>query len=374
LREKGGADGLSIHRRSVAIAIVAIGVLLGATARGFAQSSSDAPIQLPPGLSSESSGGLSGLTAGASTAAPSAKVREPVYDFGTVFQGDKVEHTFWIGNGGPGQLTIGNVQTSCGCTVAQPDKRQLSPGELAQITATFDTSADRGPSQRLITVATNDPKEKLVTLTIKGEVKVRVDANPSPVVFDKVRHGTEVSRQVMVSDLIDKGGFRITSITNSSPNLKVTQQPRTDGKPGAVLLLTLLNTTPAATFTDVVKIATNVSPLNIPVYGTVLGDLNVTPPQISFGIVKAHAGAVRMARLVNASDRAVKVLGVSTNNRGVSAAIAPITPGKEFKLTLELAPNSPNGTLRGSVAIQTDDPGQPVVQVPFYGIVGTFSG
>ncbi|MGH7841423.1 MAG: hypothetical protein ACREQT_07840, partial [Candidatus Binataceae bacterium] len=84
--------------------------------------------------------------------------------------------------------------------------------------------------------------------------------------------------------------------------------------------------------------------------------------------------AIRMARLVNASGRAVKVLGVSTNNRGVSAAIAPVTPGKEFKLTLELAPNSPDGTLRGVVAIQTDDPGQPVVQVPFYGIVGTFSG
>jgi hypothetical protein len=354
--------------------MIALGAFLGATTNGFAQSSSSAPIQLPPGLSSESSGGLSELSAGASTAPPSVKVREPVYDFGTVFQGDKVEHTFWLGNGGPGQLTIGNVQTSCGCTVAQPNKRQLSPGELSRITATFDTSADRGPAQRLITVATNDPRQGLVTLTIKGEVRVKVDANPSPVVFDKVPHGTEASRQVMVTDLISQGNFRITSITNSSPNLKVTQQPRTDGKPGAVLTLTLLKSTPAATFTDIVKVATNVSPLNIPVYGTVLGDLNVTPPQISFGIVKAHAGAIRMARLVNASTRAVKVLGVTTNNRMITAAIAPVTPGKEFKLTLELAPNSPNGTLRGSVAIQTDDPGQPVVQVPFYGIVGTFSG
>jgi hypothetical protein len=350
--------------------------LTSGTAPAFAQNSGGAPVQLPPGFSSETGngGGIAGLAAGASGEAPSAKVAEPVYDFGAVFQGAQIKHTFRVANGGPGALTIGSIGTSCGCTVAQPSKRQVQSGDATEITATFDTSADKGPAQRVITVATNDPKQPRITLTLKGDVKVKVDANPLPVVFDKAPHGVEVSRQVMVSDLISGGDFHITSITNSSPNLKVTQQPRVDGKPGAILTLTLLKTTPAAPFSDIVKVSTNVSPLNIPVYGTVLGDLNVTPAQVSFGIVKHRAGAIRIARLTNASARPVKVIGVSTNNRMISAAVAPVTPGKEFKLTLELLPNSPDGTLRGSVAIQTDDPGQPLVQVPFYGIVGNFSG
>ena len=352
-------------------------VLICATsALAFAQSSNNEPMQPPPGFSAESSGGegLTGLTAGTSSAAPSVKLLEPAYDFGAVFQGAQVKHTFSLGNSGPGTLTIGSVTTSCGCTVAQPSKHQVQPGETTDITATFDTGSDKGPAERVITVATNDPKQPRVMLTIKGDVKMKVDANPTPVVFDKVPHGIEVSRQVTVSDLIASPPFRITSITNSSPNLKVTQQQRNDGKPGALLTLTLLKTTPAAAFSDIVKLGTNVAPLNIPVYGTVLGDLNVTPPQVSFGIVKHRAGAVRIARLTNASARPVKVIGVTTNNRMITAAVEPVAPGKEFKLTLELLPNSPDGTLRGSIAIQTDDPGQPVVQVPFYGIVGSFSG
>lgn len=351
-------------------------VLLGASCViGSAQAPSGGSLQLPAGLSSESdSGGLTGLTTGTASAPPAAKVAEPLYDFGAVYQGTSVKHTFRIENHGAGPLTLGAVQTSCGCTVAQPTRRQIQPGEFSEVAAVFDTSADKGPAQRIITIATNDPKQKQVTLTMKGDVKVKVDANPTPLVFDKVKHGVEVSRPVLVSDLMGGGDFKITSITNSNPDLKVAQQPRTDGHPGAELIVTVAKSMPAAAFSDIIKVATNVAPLNIPVSGTVLGDLNVTPAQVSFGIVKHHAGALRFARLSNAGDRPVHVLEVSSNNQKVSAAVEPVTPGKEFKITLQLAPNSPDGTLRGVVAIKTDDPGQPLVQVPFYGIVGSFSG
>jgi hypothetical protein len=353
------------------IGIIA-GSLNGPAPASFADSSENAPIQLP-GLSSDTgNSGLGGL--GVSSGLPSAKVAETVFDFGSVFQGAAVKHTFRLENGGPGVLTIGAVQTSCGCTVAQPSKREVAPGDSSELVATFDTSADKGPAQRVITVNTNDPQHKQIALTIKGDVKVKVDANPSPVVFDKVKHGTEASREVLITDMIGAKNFRITSITNSSPDLKVTERARTDGKPGAALTLTLLKSALARPLSDTVKVATSTAPVNIPVYGNVIGDLNVMPPQVSFGIVKHHAGAIQFARLTNAGDRPITVLGATTNNVKVTAAVEPITPGREYKLTLELTANSPDGTLRGMVEIKTDDPGQPVVQVPFYGIVGGFSG
>ena len=353
------------------------GVILSVTAVvALAQSPGSGTMQLPQGFSSDAGSGdngLAGLTGGTSSEPPAVTVAEPLYNFGAVFQGTPVKHTFRVENHGPGTLTLGAVQTSCGCTVAQPTKRQVQPGDYSEIAAVFDTSADKGPAQRIITVATNDPKQKQLSLTMKGDVKVKVDANPTPLIFDKVKHGTEESRDVLVTDTVGSD-FKITSITNSSQNLKVTQQPRTDGHPGAELVVTVLKTMPAAAFSDVIKVATNVAPLNIPVSGTVLGDLNVTPPQVSFGIVKHHAGALRFARLSNAGDRPVHVIDVASNNQKVTAVIEPVTPGKEFKITLQLAPNSPDGTLRGVVAIKTDDPAQPLVQVPFYGIVGSFNG
>ena len=364
---------LRFLRLSIGVASLVALSLLGPVSGSFADSSDNGPLQLP-GLSSDSeSGGLAQLGA-SSDGTPAAKAPETTFDFGSVFQGAQVKHTFLIENGGPGTLMIGSVQTSCGCTVAAPTKRQVAAGDRSEIAATFDTSADKGPSQRVITVHTNDPGHKQLTFTIKGDVKVKVDANPSPVVFDNVRHGTEVSRQVLVTDLLGDQNFKITSITNSSPNLKVTQQPRTDGKPGAGLTLTLSKDAPAASFSDNVKVASNVAAVSIPVYANIVGDLSVLPPQVSFGIVKHRAGAVQFARLTNAGDKPINLLAATSNNPNVSATIEPLKPGKEYKLTLQLTANSPDGTLRGVVAIKTDDSAQPVVQLPFYGIVGGFSG
>jgi hypothetical protein len=361
----------------ITLLLAAVLVFVSSAVPALAQSSPSAPLQLPPGLSSTNSSGsgdsLGDLGGATSSAPPAASVSNPTYNFGTVFQGTAVRHTFRVENHGTGPLTLGPPQTSCGCTVAAPTKRIVQPGDFSDVGAVFDTSADKGPAQRIITIPINDPNQKQLTLVLKGDVRVKVDANPTPLVFDKVKHGVEESRKVLVTDTVGSD-FKINSITNSSPNLKVTQEPRTDGHPGAVLVVAVLKTMPVAPFSDVIKVATNVSQLNIPVSGTVLGDLNVTPAQVSFGFVKRHEGALRFARMSNAGDRSVRVLGVSSNNPRVSATVEPVTAGKDFKITLQLQSNSPDGTLHGMVAIKTDDPAQPLVQVPFYGIVGSFSG
>ncbi|HZP45994.1 MAG TPA: DUF1573 domain-containing protein [Candidatus Binataceae bacterium] len=363
---------MKLYRRLLLLTVAATG--LAATPPGvLAQGAGNLSNPLQGGFSSSTASGLSDLTGGTSGGVPTAKVGNATYDFGSVFQGTKVRHTFRIDNAGPGSLTIGAVQTSCGCTVAAPTRTVVPAGSYSEITATFDTSADKGPAERDITVATNDPHHQQLVLKIKGDVKVKVDANPSPLVFDKVRHGSANTRTVMLTDMVSHD-FRIVSIKNTNPNLKVAEQPRTDGKPGAQLTVTLMPTAPAEPFSDDIQVATNLGPVEIPVSGSVVGDLNVAPAQVSFGIVQPHAGAVRYARLTNSGPRPIKVVGVSTNNLGVSARVDPITPGREYKLTLQLEPNSPDGTLRGAVAIKTDDPSQPTLQVPFYGIVGAFNG
>jgi hypothetical protein len=209
---------------------------------------------------------------------------------------------------------------------------------------------------------------------MKGDVKVQVEVSPSPVAFEKVRHGTEESRRVMLTDEMNDRNFKVLSINNVSPDIKVTESPRTDGKPGAVLTVTLLKTMPAGPFSDTIKVATSRTPVEFVVFGTVLGDLNVTPAQVSFGIVPHKGGAERMIRLTNSGQHAVRITGLSSTNMAVSAQAEPITPGKEYKITLQLHPDTPDGTLRGMLAIKTDDPNQRDVQVPFYGIVGSFRG
>jgi len=324
--------------------------------------------------------GLQGLGGATTSGAPKAAVEGKDYDFGSVLNGVPVAHVFKIHNAGTGTLVIRSVQTSCGCTAAKPTRSDLAPGEDSDIAVSFDTSFDQGPATRTVTVSTNDPAAKQIVLTLKGDVKVQVEAAPAQVAFGDVKYGAPQSRQVILNDLVAgqdphaAQSFKVRSLTNANPNLKVTEAPRTDGKAGAVLTVALLKTMPVGAFDDTIKVATSRAPVDITVFGTVQGDLTVKPAQVSFGVVPHHQGTLRFVRLVNEGARPVKVTGVSSSNVSVSATIEPVAAGKEYKITLALQPDSPDGALHGQIAITTDDPDEQTLNLPFYGIVGSFRG
>ena len=366
--------------------------MAAAQASGAAAGGLGGGISTSGGAAGAGANGLQGITGATTAGTPKAEVSDKVYNFGTVLNAVPVAHVFKIRNAGSGTLIIGGVQTSCGCTAAKPTKKEVPPGDTSEIAVTFDTRFDKGPATRTITVFTNDPKAQKIVLTLKGDVKVQVEATPGQVAFGDVKHGVEETRQVLLTDLAaesgatageaSKGGkkaahpapFKVESMDHSSPNIKVESAARSDGKPGAALTITLLKTMPLGPFDDTIKVATSRAPVDITVFGTVQGDITVKPAQISFGMIGHHQGAVRIARLVNAGTRAVKVTGISSTNPAVSATAAPITAGKDFKITLTLRPNTPDGALRGQIAITTDDPKQPKIELPFYGIVGSYRG
>ena len=378
------------HRfRGVPVLFALLIALAALPARALAQSSSGIDLGAP--ASGVSAGGapaatgldLTGSGPAAKSGQPKIQLIKPNYDFGTVTNGVPVTHIFKIRNAGTGTLIIGAVNTSCGCTAAKPTKSTLAPGEDSEIKVTFDTRFEKGPSTRTITVLTNDPKDPQAELTLKGDVRVEVAATPSEIAFGNVKHGTEPTRQVVITDLAANKPLKIISISKANPDISVTPVPRSDGKPGAAINVTLLKSMPAGPFDDTIKLTTspgigkapkNRVPLDITVFGVVQGDLTVNPAQVSFGIVSRHQAAQRSVRLVNDGDRTVKVTGVSSTSNNVSAAVEPITPGKEYKITLQLAPDTPDGAIRGRLAIHTDDPNQQTVSLPFYGIVGSFRG
>ena len=66
------------------------------------------------------------------------------YDFGTIPNTKPVSQTFHVHNTGRGRLEIAGVSTSCGCTTAEIEGRQLAPGETADLKVTYDPLAHDG--------------------------------------------------------------------------------------------------------------------------------------------------------------------------------------------------------------------------------------
>jgi hypothetical protein len=306
--------------------------------------------------------------AAAPAPAPQIQATAPNYDFGTVLEGTPVKHEFTVKNTGKADLVIGHVQTSCGCTVAQSDKSRLAPGEQTQLPVTFDTRHERGHASRRIDVYTNDPKTPDLPLEIQGVVRTESDATPNEVLFGAVRKGTEQNREVAIKYNGSAKDFKIVKVSNSNPNITVTQEP------GLKLQVALRGTMPPGPFQDTVEVATTGRPLEVTVYGRVVGDLVTEPAQVSFGILPHGAGAVRIVRLTNNGTRPVAIKGVSTTSPAIVVKAEPIAPGKQYKITLELRRGTLDGQLRGQLVIMTDDPEQTSLTVPFYGIVGSFKG
>ncbi|HZC45271.1 MAG TPA: DUF1573 domain-containing protein, partial [Candidatus Acidoferrum sp.] len=189
--------------------------------------------------------------------APKAAVDTPLYDFGSALEGTMVKHTFTIKNNGQGYLDIRGVKTSCGCTTGEPSKTHVAPGDTSEIAVLFDTHFQKGHQVRTITAATNDPDNPQVAMTMQGTVKKQVEAVPGEVSFGNLKRGSEDTKEILVGDLNPvRGAFQVGPVSNSNSSIKVQQDKRPDGKPGALLKVSLLKTMPVGPFDDTIKITT----------------------------------------------------------------------------------------------------------------------
>ena len=92
---------------------------------------------------------------------------EVKYDFGDIYQGDKVEHIFKFENTGNEPLIITNVQTTCGCTAPNWPRDPVIPGQESVIKVVFNSAGKIGRQNKVITIISNatNPTNKVTIVT-----------------------------------------------------------------------------------------------------------------------------------------------------------------------------------------------------------------
>ncbi len=105
---------------------------------------------------------------------PRIEIIPSSYDFGAIPY-RAVERSFTIRNSGGSPLQITGLSTSCGCTRAEMEKRELLPGEEAELLVTFDPNlmSERlvGKVYRVAYVKSNDPKQPEVEIEIRARLE-----------------------------------------------------------------------------------------------------------------------------------------------------------------------------------------------------------
>jgi len=104
---------------------------------------------------------------------PNSKGKEPVmtfdkesFDFGTINEGDVVEHTYNFKNTGNKPLLISEVQVSCGCTVPVWPREPIGPGQSSSIKLQFNSNNKQDNILKDVTIISNtNPVKKKLTFT-----------------------------------------------------------------------------------------------------------------------------------------------------------------------------------------------------------------
>ena len=137
---------------------------------------------------------------GLSESLPKVEVQQPVFDFGEVMRGQKVVHTFVFRNSGEAMLVVDRVKSTCGCTGVLLAEKNIPPGGEGTVKATFNSSKFKGYVEKRILLYSNDPDGNPTSFTVKGIVKLPLEAKPVRAVFDAVAVGQSKTVTIVLTN------------------------------------------------------------------------------------------------------------------------------------------------------------------------------
>ena len=107
-----------------------------------------------------------------SLSTPQISFVDQFYDFGKIRLGDKIKTSFFFKNTGTKPLLLLQVQTSCGCTATQWERKSIAPNAVGEIEVTFDSNENKGQlgKQEKVILVISNAVNKEVRLHLRGEV------------------------------------------------------------------------------------------------------------------------------------------------------------------------------------------------------------
>ncbi len=220
--------------------------------------------------------------------------------------------------------------------------KEIPPGGEGKIDVTFKTgTGSGGKREKHITVTTNDPEKKTVSLTVSTEVIEAFGISPNRINFNQVKRGQEHVRFASVSGE-DKDTTKLTGSESPNPNIKVEINPKGfDGDKYQQIKIILMPTMKAGRFFERVTIHTDhktMKDIQLNVIGDVTGDVTIAPNQVHFGLFqKGKKPSERFMTIRAVGEVTFKILEVTSSIPEVTTSLETVVAGKEYKLRSTLS-------------------------------------
>lgn len=317
------------------------------------------------------------------TGVPAIRCDAPTFDFGTNVSSATVEHEFLIANAGDKALAIENVHTGCGCTSSSLSGTNVPPGGEMRLGIKFRLAGRSGAQRRNIYVKSNDPRCRIFTLQLVGEVLpaqpgapelVRVNmgkggsfsVTPPAIAFGAIPREAAVTTSVEVVFSGANAGALATAVARDLPRVQVRLEPGGDATQRVTV--TTLPPLPAGPMRGKIEIRTahaNAPAIMLPVTGMALGELLVFPKDV---VVSGAAGGtnavVRHVVIRSRSGKTFQLQGAAVDLPGAGVTWMAVGTNA-FRLTLDgILPALVPGDGGALLQVATDCVGEERVVVP----------
>lgn len=316
------------------------------------------------GLSSVVSAQAPGVTPGAGA----LLVLDPKnWDFGEVWAGTPLEQTVTLTNAGDGPIEITRVRSSCGCTVADPAKKQLGPGERTTMTVRYDSNKYKKAVRQQISILTDSPRQASIPFTVSGTVRQVFSFEP----------GNQPSVQFtsLESDTADTQTLTIRNISGEPVELRsprsIRQRYQTDlieTEPGMAWTLSVSTQPPlpSGSLADQVVLQTNhptQRSVKISVAGHVRQDVHLSRQRV-FVSPKLTFPSQQSIELTFRKENAVQITAIECADKRVSWEIGEARGGRSaqslvrvpIRLTVPPGKDIPSEGIPVRLHTDSDDP------------------
>jgi hypothetical protein len=286
------------------------------------------------------------------------------HDFGTVKSDEHALHAFVFKNSGDATLTVHEVQSTCGCTVASWTKEPLAPGASGSVSVSVNPAKTSSVFAKMVYVKSNDPAQPQVTLTVRGKFISDVNWEPNAnVIMGNVVGTAAATRTVTLSF---EQPTKILEVLSNSEAFKTSYKELEAGKRYLIEVCTV-PPLKLGGYGGIVTVKTDnpkhpMTTCNVNV--NVVASITCYPPEVTYTRQgETWVGPTLLVRHNNGGT--FSVLKAESSIQGVKLNVQPVVQGNSYRLVLDKpAADSPTGD--GEVAVYTDNKEVPVLRVPLH--------
>jgi len=305
---------------------------------------------------------------------------EKVFDFGEIWQDEKVEHEFVFRNVSEKTVEIVDVRASCGCTATMisEEDMELEPGEQGVLSVTFDSAGRYGKQNKTVRLIIDDRQQRNLVCAIQGLVKEYLVPSVRIVNLGDIPKGTRSTPRAFTLESGDGNAFEVTEVTPSSGGeLKCSFHRTEQGvfeitvglaevarmeegellKEGAVFVHTTHPHKPKLRMPIRWKVTKEIV---CPQRRIVLVTEQGRVVKGTFDVVRVTEGTFEIAAIEPlhefVSQKIEELEGPALQKYGASSG---------YKVTLAVSPSAPVGNHMREIFVKTDDPGNTDVKLIF---------